>query len=116
MFATVKPFANCGLVQARPGRPRLLAVRASAGNGAGISAGAKVKVVKPIKVFHVPKQPELNLEGMEGTVVQDVTQYKGKTLSANLPYKVEFFIDKENAKSKFFAHLESDEVEAVADA
>jgi len=110
----VKAFTNCPSVGGAPGRKRLLTVRASGSNGAAIAEGAKVKVVKPIQVYHVPKKTDgFSLEGLEGTVVANVSEYKGKTLSANLPYRVQFQLDAENAKSKFFAHLEEDEVEVV---
>ena len=37
---------------------------------------------------------------------QIVKKFKGKELSANLPYRIEFILEKEDAKDvKFFAHL-----------
>lgn len=78
--------------------------------------GQKVKVVKPITIFHVPKQPGgVQLEGMEGTYVKDVQQFKGKVLSANLPLKVEFQIPQAEGQkpSKVAVHLEEDELQAV---
>jgi WD repeat-containing protein 35 len=66
-----------------------------------------VKVVKSVKVFHVPKHEELDLEGLQGTFVKDVTEFKGQTLSANLPIKVAFQIEKDGATVKFQAHLVS---------
>ncbi len=51
--------------------------------------GAKVKVVKPITLFSVPKHPEgVNIEGFVGDVFKDVSTFKGKALSASLPYVV----------------------------
>eukprot|EP01018_Ginkgo_biloba_P024249 Gb_35562 [translate_table: standard] len=52
--------------------------------------GAKVKVRGPLKVYHVPKTPELDLGGLEGEVKDYVGIWKGKRISANLPYKVQF--------------------------
>jgi hypothetical protein len=73
-----------------------------------LAEGTTVKVVKPIKVWHVPKFPDgVDLEGMQGVVVKDVAQYKGKTLSANLPYRVAFETEKDGAPIKFQAHLVS---------
>lgn len=91
----------------RAPRRAAVSVRAfgSSGSSGAFKEGQRVKVTKPVKVFHVPKQPELNLEGMEGTVVKDVTEFKGQHLSANLPYLVEFQLNPADAKSKFKAHM-----------
>jgi hypothetical protein len=57
-------------------------------------------------VYHVPKLPNIDLQGVEGTVDKIVTVFKGKTLSANLPYKVAFVVKKEDGSQvKFFAHM-----------
>lgn len=97
---------------ARPvasGRRAPLSVRASLGgsNGASVFAdGQKVKVSKPVKVFHVPKHPEgVELEGMVGEVQKNCTQFKGKVLSANFPYVVKFITKMNGADVKFSVHL-----------
>lgn len=72
--------------------------------------GARVKVKVPLKVYHVPRVPELEITGMEGEVKQYVGLWKGKQISANLPYKVQFVVDVEGRGAvKFFAHLKEDE-------
>jgi hypothetical protein len=87
--------------------------RSSAGSRAACTAaaipdGARVKVTTSVKVFHSPKFADgLDLQGHEGTVKMDVTQYKGKVLSANLQYRVEFSVDKDGAPVKVLAHLVS---------
>jgi hypothetical protein len=82
---------------------------------ASISTGAKVKVTKSVKVFHVGKFKEgLDLEGLTGTVVENVQVYEGKELSANLPWKVEFSVDGGDKPVRVLAHLEEDEFEAVS--
>lgn len=91
----------CRAMSHRP-RGRTL-VRSS--NGSKFADGAAVKVVKSVKVYHVPKIPELDLEGLQGTFVKDVNDFKGKQLSANLPLKVAFQIEKDGASVKFQAHL-----------
>jgi hypothetical protein len=98
--------SNCA-VRGTPGRKTLLTVRASGSNGASIAEGAKVKVVKPVKVYHVPKKTDgFCLEGLEGTLVANVMEYKGKTLSANLPYRIQFQLEGDGPKPiKLFAHL-----------
>ncbi|XP_060217364.1 ferredoxin-thioredoxin reductase, variable chain-like [Lycium barbarum] len=76
--------------------------------------GSKVKVTVPLKVYHVPKVQELDLDGRIGTFKQYVAIHKGKQISANLPYKVEFVVDGlegRNGPVKFSAHLKEDEFE-----
>ena len=45
--------------------------------------------------------------------LQDVTQFKGKVLSANLPYLVKFNVSIDGADVKFQAHLGEDEINAA---
>lgn len=76
--------------------------------------GAKVRVKVPLKVYHVPKVPEFELNGKIGTLKQYVGMHKGKRISANLPYKVEFVVDDIDGRKgplKFLAHLKEDEFE-----
>ncbi|GAV86937.1 FeThRed_A domain-containing protein [Cephalotus follicularis] len=80
--------------------------------GAADKIGRKIRVVKaPLKVYHVPRVPEgIDLSGMEGVVNRYVGVWKGKRISANLPYKVEFHTQIQGRGSlKFFAHLKDDE-------
>lgn len=67
-----------------------------------------MKVTSPIMLYSVPKHPEgLLIENMEGDVFKDVTNYKGKVLSANLPYVVKFVTQLAGVDVKFQAHLVS---------
>ncbi|KAK7365229.1 hypothetical protein VNO80_14122 [Phaseolus coccineus] len=76
--------------------------------------GARVKVKDGVKVYHVPKVPELDLSGMEGEIKQYVGLWNGKRISANLPYKVQFVTDIQGrGPVKFFAHLKEDEFDYV---
>ncbi|GAB2275356.1 hypothetical protein Dimus_010116 [Dionaea muscipula] len=76
--------------------------------------GARVRVTAPLKVYHVPRVPEVELTGMVGAIKQFVGLWKGKHISANLPFKVEFQIDVEGRGSvKFSAHLKEDEFEFI---
>ncbi|OVA10757.1 Lipoyl synthase [Macleaya cordata] len=78
--------------------------------------GARVRVKIPLKVYHVPKVPEVDLTGMEGKVKQYVGLWKGKHISANLPFKIEFVKDIEGrGPVKFVAHLKEDEFEYLDD-
>lgn len=80
---------------------------------AAAKIGAKVRVKSSVKVYHVMKAPELDLLGMEGVIKQYVGLWKGKRISANLPFKVEFVVSVEGQAKpvKFVAHLREDEFE-----
>ncbi|KAH7571210.1 hypothetical protein JRO89_XS05G0267600 [Xanthoceras sorbifolium] len=72
--------------------------------------GSRIKVKVPLKVYHVPRVEEVDLTGMEGVLKKYVANWKGKRISANLPYKVEFVTQIEGrGPVKFVAHLKEDE-------
>ncbi|KAK9051377.1 hypothetical protein SSX86_028004 [Deinandra increscens subsp. villosa] len=74
--------------------------------------GARVRVKVPLKVYHIPKVLELDLNGKEGEIKEYVAVWKGKHISANLHYKIEFLEVLEgrgDSAVKFFAHLSDDE-------
>lgn len=73
-----------------------------------VEAGAKIRVTGDVIVYHVPKQPKTELKGREGEVLDVVTFFKGKQISANLPYKCVFLEDLEDgSQKKITAHLVS---------
>lgn len=81
---------------------------------ASTKIGARVRVKVPLKVYHVPRVPEVDITGMEGELKQYVALWKGKRISANLPYKVQFVVDVQGRGAvKFFAHLKEDEFEYI---
>ncbi|XP_030449885.1 ferredoxin-thioredoxin reductase subunit A1, chloroplastic-like isoform X2 [Syzygium oleosum] len=83
-------------------------------DGGSARIGARVRVKVPLKVYHVPRVPEVDLTGMEGELKQYVADFKGKRISANLPCKVQFVKEIEGrGPVKFFAHLKEDEFEYV---
>lgn len=70
--------------------------------------GDRVRVQQSVIVYHYPKhrnQP-LDIQGMEGEVVDVVDQWQGRPISANLPIKVKF-------EKKFSAHMSEDELEVI---
>ncbi|XP_018474523.1 ferredoxin-thioredoxin reductase subunit A2, chloroplastic [Raphanus sativus] len=76
--------------------------------------GARVRVTAPLKVYHVVRVPEVELMGMEGSIKDYVVLWKGKRISANLPFKVQFVKEVEGrGPVKFFAHLKEDEFELI---
>ncbi|XP_074582593.1 ferredoxin-thioredoxin reductase, variable chain-like [Curcuma longa] len=82
---------------------------------AAAKIGKRVRVIVPLKVYHVQKAPDLDLNGLEGVIKQYVGVWKGKRISANLPFKVEFQIEVEGQPRpvKFISHLKEDEFEYV---
>nr|CBG76429.1 OO_Ba0013J05-OO_Ba0033A15.16 [Oryza officinalis] len=79
--------------------------------------GKRVRITAPVRVHHVSKAPDLDLRGMEGVVKQYVGIWKGKRITANLPFKVEFElrVDGQDKPVRLFAHLREDEFELVED-
>ncbi|XP_047069352.1 ferredoxin-thioredoxin reductase, variable chain-like [Lolium rigidum] len=77
--------------------------------------GKRVRVTAPVRVYHVPKAPDLDLRGMEGVVKQYVGVWKGKRITANRPFRVEFELklDGQDKPVRFFVHLREDEFEFV---
>lgn len=97
-------------------RKRTVVVQASDNSDAtAIPDGATVRVTKPVKIYHAPKLGEsVELEGQEGKVVGNAALYKGKVLSANLPYKVQFNIDKDGSPVKLLVHLSDEELTVIS--
>ncbi|KAJ7532526.1 hypothetical protein O6H91_13G007600 [Diphasiastrum complanatum] len=78
-----------------------------------VKKGSIVKVKGPLKVYHVPKVPEFDIGGLEGEVKEVLGEWKERSLSANLPYKVQFFVQIDGRQVKFVAHLKDGEFEVV---
>ncbi|XP_044403601.1 ferredoxin-thioredoxin reductase, variable chain-like [Triticum urartu] len=79
--------------------------------------GRRVRVTAPLRVYHVVKAPDLDIQGMEGVIKQYVGVWKGKRITANFPFKVEFqlTVDTQPKPVKLFVHLREDEFEYIAD-
>ncbi|RCV07478.1 hypothetical protein SEVIR_1G252400v4 [Setaria viridis] len=77
--------------------------------------GKRVRVTEPLRVYHVLKAPDLDIQGMEGVIKQYVCVWKGKRITANFPFKVEFQLAVEGQAKpvRFFVHLREDEFEFV---
>ncbi|MDJ0742374.1 MAG: ferredoxin-thioredoxin reductase variable chain [Xenococcaceae cyanobacterium MO_167.B27] len=70
--------------------------------------GDRVRVKESVIVYHYPKkrQQPFDLKGMEGEVIDVMTEYKGRPISPNLPVLVKF--DK-----RFKAHFQKQELEII---
>ncbi|XP_002960561.2 ferredoxin-thioredoxin reductase, variable chain [Selaginella moellendorffii] len=86
---------------------------AAAAAAAAAGVGSRIRVKGPLKVFHVPKNPEFDLGGQEGEVKEVLTSWKGKIISANLPYKTQFALSIDGKEVKLIAHLREDEFEVI---
>ncbi|ALF51879.1 ferredoxin--nitrite reductase [Nostoc piscinale CENA21] len=78
------------------------------GVNALMKVGDRVRVVQSVVVYHHPehRSQAFDLEGSEGDVVDIVTQWQGRPVSANLPVLVQF-------NKKFKAHLREKELEII---
>jgi len=73
-----------------------------------MKVGDRVRVIQSVVVYHHPKnknQP-FDLKGMEGEIVDIVTNWQGRPVSANLPIVVKF-------EKPFKAHFRDHEVEVI---
>jgi hypothetical protein len=106
--------------------PRTPSCVTAGGLGSGVSAegdaparkvGKRVRVTASVRVHHVAKAPGLELRGMEGIVKQYVAVWKGKRITAKLPFKVEFELklDGLDKPVRFLAHLCEEEFEIVGE-
>ncbi|KAG6528254.1 ferredoxin-thioredoxin reductase, variable chain-like [Zingiber officinale] len=80
---------------------------------AAAKIGKRVRVTAPLRVYHVQKAPDLDLNGLEGVIKQYVGVWKGRRISANLPFKVEFQIavPEQPRPVKVVSHLKEEEFE-----
>ncbi|GAX42026.1 ferredoxin thioredoxin reductase, alpha chain [Tolypothrix sp. NIES-4075] len=78
------------------------------GVNVNMKIGDRVRVKESVIIYHHPEhrsQP-FDIKGLEGEVVQIATVWKGKPISANLPFVVQF-------SKKFKAHLRDNELEII---
>ncbi|MDJ0800824.1 MAG: ferredoxin-thioredoxin reductase variable chain [Calothrix sp. MO_167.B12] len=75
----------------------------------GMKIGDRVRVKTSVVVYHNPEHrgKDFDLKGLEGEVMNIVSQWQGRPVSANLPVLVKF-----NKKLK--AHLREDELEILS--
>lgn len=70
--------------------------------------GDRVQVTESVIVYHYPKnkQKPMDIKGMEGELIEIVTEWQGRPVSANFPYLVKF-------EKKFKAHLQEHEIKVI---
>lgn len=76
-----------------------------------MKTGDRVRVRESVIVYHHPKHKKqpFDLKGMEGEIIEIVTNWQGRPVSANLPVLVKF-------EKRFRAHFRDDEVEVIENA
>lgn len=70
--------------------------------------GDRVRVIASVVVYHHPqhKKEPFDLKGLEGEVIEIVTEWRGRPVSANLPIHVQF-------EKTFKAHFRDNELEVI---
>lgn len=78
------------------------------GVNAGMKIGDRVRIKESVIIYHHPEHRGIafDLKGTEGDVIEIVTQWQGRPVSANLPIQVRF-------SKKFKAHLRENELELI---
>ena len=73
-----------------------------------MKVGDRVRVTNSILVYHHPqhKSEPLNLQGLEGNIINILNDWQGRVISPNLPVIVEF-------EQKFKVHLRENEIEVI---
>ncbi|MDC0831408.1 Ferredoxin-thioredoxin reductase variable chain [Geitlerinema sp. FC II] len=79
---------------------------------ATIEVGARVRVKESVVVYHHPehRNEAFDVKGKEGEVLEILTDWNGRPVSANLPVNVLFFV----GKKKFRAHFRPEELEILS--
>ncbi len=74
-----------------------------------MKVGDRIRVTSSVVVYHHPqhKKEPFDLKGMEGEVIDIVTEWQGRPVSANLPILVKF-------EKRFKAHFRENEVEVIS--
>lgn len=78
-----------------------------------MNIGDRVRIKDSVIFYHHPlhRNEAFDAKGLEGVVVQILSDYQGRPISANFPIGVEFPV--EGAKRPLKAHLRSDELELI---
>lgn len=73
-----------------------------------MNIGDRVRVKESVMIYHHPEHrgQAFDLKGSEGDLVQITTEWKGRPVSSNLPFLIQF-------TKKFKAHLREDELEVI---
>ena len=78
-----------------------------------MKVGDRVRIKESIIFYHHPlhRNAAFDAQGLEGKIVNVLSDWNGRPISANFPVHVEFEV--EGAKRPFRAHLQDHELEAL---
>ncbi|WP_041555046.1 ferredoxin-thioredoxin reductase variable chain [Nostoc sp. PCC 7524] len=78
------------------------------GKNVDMKVGDRVRVKESVVVYHHPEHrgEAFDIKGIEGEIVEIVTQWQGRPVSANLPFLVQ-------VSKKFKVHLRENEIELI---
>ncbi|AKG23548.1 ferredoxin-thioredoxin reductase variable chain [Calothrix sp. 336/3] len=81
------------------------------GVNTNMKIGDRIRVKESVIIYHHPgyRGKDFDLKGLEGEVIDIVTQWHGRPVSANLPVLVQF----PEIGKKFRAHLREAEIEII---
>ncbi len=70
-----------------------------------MKVGDRIKVEESVIVYHHPehKKEAFDIKGLEGELIEIITEWEGRPLSANFPYLVQF-------SKKFKTHFREEEI------
>lgn len=79
-----------------------------------MKVGDRVRIKESVIFYHYPLQRNqaFDAKGLEGTILEVLSDWQGRPISPNFPVVVEFEVA--GAKRPFKAHLRMDELESVA--
>lgn len=78
-----------------------------------MKVGDRVRVTAPLSLFNHPqhRNEPFNAKGLEGTIVDILTDWNGRPISPN--YQIVTAFEVEGAKRPFKAHLSENELEVI---
>lgn len=78
------------------------------GKNVDMKVGDRVRVKESVVIYHHPEHrgEAFDIKGIEGEIVEIVTQWQGRPVSANLPFLVQ-------VSKKFKVHLRENEIELI---
>jgi Ferredoxin thioredoxin reductase variable alpha chain len=73
-----------------------------------MKVGDRVRVKESVLIYHHPehRNDAFDIKGLEGEIIGLASEWRGKAISANLPFHVQF-------SKKFKAHLKDIELEVI---
>jgi hypothetical protein len=76
-----------------------------------MKVGDRVRVVESVVVYHHPDRAKqaFDIKGIEGEIVEILSDWHGRPISPNYPILIEF----QGSKKRFKTHLSDREIEVI---